>query len=648
MMKKSLTSPIAAVLAVFAFATALFAQTDAPVLCFSDLASGPKTGNSDVSLGQAAGADGAIVTVWGKRLGAGKGTSKIYCNGTECRVYSWKNATGPADLYTRHGMQMVEFQISGSVPDNGNGITVIVNGVMSNTLPFAVRAANIYFVKTTGNDAAGNGSWSNPWKSMPKAVSGMAAGGITYVCDGVSDTVEDSYGGAVNLDRHGSDAAPFSIIAYPGAHVLVGNSALRFGFGHWESGYGYTDHWVVAKFSITSGEISIPVSTGSRLAGNYIIAPTASAPEGTVEADGDNVSILGNEITRAGKLGCSKLYHPLYVSSPRTGTGSRYPTQHDREIAYNYFHDNNAIRAINIYSEQVSTAFMTHHRVHDNFIMNQVSDGMLIGYYTVGENWVYNNVVVKAGLGPDPDPGESSASTHYGVQIDAGHEDTATTIYFYNNTIYGCGWSGTANGPGASGNVCITNGSRYTLRFNDNIIVSTGEPYMAGWSDQNIAKRDGCNLWFGKGTAPAWDTTAINKDPLFADTAAANMRLTATSPAVDAGINTGVATDFDAVARPQAGGYDLGAFEYAGGASVARAVLAGRKPAFYRGYLMMNMQSSSNFFTLPQNAAAVEAYDLLGKRLYRYQRATGTCGQVFIQMPSSLGRQLLYVKPIAK
>jgi hypothetical protein len=58
----------------------------APILCFSDLASGPKTGNSDVSLGQTAGTDGAIVTVWGKNLGASQGTSRVFVNGTEARV----------------------------------------------------------------------------------------------------------------------------------------------------------------------------------------------------------------------------------------------------------------------------------------------------------------------------------------------------------------------------------------------------------------------------------------------------------------------------------------------------------------------------------------------------------------------------------
>jgi hypothetical protein len=206
------------------------------------------------------------------------------------------------------------------------------------------------------------------------------------------------------------------------------------------------------------------------------------------------------------------------------------------------------------------------HKVHDNFILDQVSDGMLIGYYTTGDNWIYNNVIARAGLGPDPSDGNNDS--HFGVNIDAGHESTGTVIYFYNNTIYACGWSGAAFGAGASGNVCITNTGRYTLKFQNNIICSTGESYVAGWSDATLPKITGNNLWYGKGLSPAWDTTAFNANPAFADSAANNFRLMAGSPAIDKGVNTGIAADFDGVVRPQGIGYDIGAFEYPSGISI--------------------------------------------------------------------------------
>jgi len=73
-------------------------------------------------------------------------------------------------------------------------------------------------------------------------------------------------------------------------------------------------------------------------------------------------------------------------------------------------------------------------------IINQRGDGILLGYYVTGDNWIYNNLVVNAGLGPEwrDDP-----SYHTGIHINSGHEDVASTaVHLYNNTLYGNGWSG--------------------------------------------------------------------------------------------------------------------------------------------------------------------------------------------------------------
>ena len=58
-------------------------------------------------------------------------------------------------------------------------------------------------------------------------------------------------------------------------------------------------------------------------------------------------------------------------------------------------------RAINIYSEQEYSAYIQQHRVHDNVIVNQRGDGIMLGYYVTGDNWLYNNLIVNAGLGPE-------------------------------------------------------------------------------------------------------------------------------------------------------------------------------------------------------------------------------------------------------
>ena len=202
---------------------------------------------------------------------------------------------------------------------------------------------------------------------------------------------------------------------------------------------------------------------------------------------------------------------------------------------------------------------MTGHKVHDNFIMNQVGDGMLIGHYVTGENWVYNNVIVNAGLGPEPREGD--ACTHFGVNLDAGHETVAkTVVHFCNNTVYGCGWAG-ASSKGATGNVHLVGLALYALDFSNNIIFSTGEPYVSGWSDEKMTVRGGHNLWFGRGAPPAWDVSPIAGDPRFVDAARRDFHLQPRSPAIGGGVDAGVRSDFDGVPRRRGAGCDLGAYE---------------------------------------------------------------------------------------
>ncbi len=74
----------------------------------------------------------------------------------------------------------------------------------------------------------------------------------------------------------------------------------------------------------------------------------------------------------------------------------------------------------------------------------------------------------------------------------------------------------------------------------------------------------------GTGTAVC-NNVLYNTDPLFAN-APSNLMLLGGSPAIDAGPAAGVATDLVGNARPQGAGYDLGAYEWMGGAPRLQAV----------------------------------------------------------------------------
>ena len=553
--------------------TAINSQTNSgygPTLNFSDLVSGPNTGNSDTSLGQIGGQDGAIVTVWGTGLGTSQGTSTVMaCGALATNIYYWGNATSPysaSDMYTRHRMQMIIFQISHLASNGIGSISVNVNGQAStNTLPFTLTNGTIRFVSTTGNDATGNGSWSTAYRTIPKAVSNMAAGDITYVCDGVQQTTADANDNTtLELKRGGQAGSPMAIVGYPGATCLIGNTNIYFAVKDYNGNY---PHWVFAKLQLRANTIALQYFNDFRLVGNLISAPCGTDPTGSIAGSGNDLFFLGNEMTQIGRYQCSKLYHPLYVSSARsTNTGHRLPAEANREIAWNYFHDNNANRAINMYSEDTATAFMSGHKVHHNFIINQVGGGILCGTYMTGTNWVYDNVVANVGLGPDP---LGPAQAHFGVEFDCGVVATdapSSTLYFYNNTICGCSWTNAQLGEAGCINFTSNN---YALFFENNIILSTNQniPYLGVNSTLPPLLTSKNNLWYGSGRPPSWDTNRVlNVDPSFVSPFPMyNFDLASNSPVIDAGaldVAAVVSVDFSNTPRPQGAGYDLGAYEY--------------------------------------------------------------------------------------
>lgn len=543
------------------------AAADDPVLYFSDITSGPKTGNSDTSGGRS-GLDGAIVTLWGRNLGSTRGSSVIYANGAQAATYyAWGNATAPADMYTYHKMQMVSFQVSRLAQDGAGTIYAVVNGKTSNTLLFTVRAGHIYFATTGGHDDTGDGSWSAPWRTIPHAADSLAPGDIAYIGNGVDQTSESGYGAAVNLYSDGTAANPKALVVYPGATSRVGNTTIERAFGVWNAGSSSNSiHWVLAKFTLTTAQIGVQAQNGFRVVGNYLTAPNGDGWDGGIGGIGNNVYILGNELDHVGSASCSKFYHAIYISGVRQGDPPRAPTEANREIGWNYIHDGQSNRAINIYSEQDNSAFIQGHRVHDNVIVNQRGDGIMLGYYVTGNNWIYNNLVVNAGLGPEwvGDP-----SYHTGIRIATGHEEVAQTIvYVYNNTLYGNGFSG-AEFPGQTGSVVFDPGAlarSTTIHFSNNIIRSTGEPYLAGESAA-LAAGNHRNCWYGDGAAPAWDTTAINQNPDFVSPAAFDFQLQSSSPCMDTGKNLAavVARDLLGAPRPQGVAFDLGGYEYVTG-----------------------------------------------------------------------------------
>lgn len=169
---------------------------------------------------------------------------------------------------------------------------------------------------------------------------------------------------------------------------------------------------------------------------------------------------------------------------------------------------------------------------------------------------VYNNLVVRAGLGPDM-PGEDTTG-HSCLEINAGLDGVPASqsiVKVYHNTFYGCGQAGLPE----SGVLSMST-ANFTLELRNNIIVST-EPYSI--NDPPPAGSSQHNLWFGRGAAPSFEPGALTADPGVID-ARSNFRLAPGSPARGAGDAATAAMcplDLDGAPRAGAGAVDLGAFQ---------------------------------------------------------------------------------------
>lgn len=561
-------------------------QAATPSLNFSDLIDGPKSGLGD-GLGE-----GAIVTVWGNNLGSSQGSSKIYIKDSAsnsfeaAHVYYWGNADGTsngthADLFTRQKMQEISFSIPSALADGAGKIYVTTPDGTSNELDFYVRSTGtIYWVKTTGNDSTGNGSWLNPWQTISRATATstpMEGGDLVYACDGVTTASTINLGNS-GISKSGSDNNRTGLLAYPGTTVTV-NSNIR----SWCYNSTLNSHWVVSKMNVvTETESGIGGNAYGRIVGNKI---TGSPPDGGQSGaiggsygEGyDRVSaikVFGNHIHDWGSSSTDRKEHTTYFSI-RWDT-----TVPGIEIAWNYLKDNKPRYGLHYYDEgsveggRAPGNFSTPSSMHHNWVENQGGSGINIGTqpdlfsYSIdatGTWYVYDNVLVNCGLTENQGIGSNAqAMAFYGRQ-------NLFDIYAYNNTIYGYGETVDSTsaalwipGTGAYGEF----GGTWTHK--NNIIADTkdfpwhyssnGTIKIPTSATNNLCYNGGDNIPV---SLPTWDNDdALSVNPFFTNASLNIFTLQSSSPAKEAGANLSSLFNKDFYGNTRTVPWSIGAFEY--------------------------------------------------------------------------------------
>lgn len=513
---------------IFLLGTMGLAQSVPPRIFFSDLTSGPNTGGQNNK--------GAFVTVWGRNFGTSRGTSTVTIGG------------GLADNYPVWTDTKIVFQLGASAA-TGN-IVVATSTGSSNGVPFTIRAGNIYFVATGGNDN-NNGSYATPWGTIANAKDSIAAGDIAYILNGVAQTAVDNYNASLAIVSGGTTAAPKALVAYPGATATVGTNSLSYAI-RTPAVSGGKDYWVISGLTLRGqSAVDLVGVTGWRVVGNDMSCPNGSGQAACFHTDTTTqLKFLGNYVHNVGDAAGSidKYFHAVYFTTNSNSIEAAWNTVVPNP---NKSTTSGGCRAIQFYSTGGADQYDLH--VHDNLVHDAICDG--INFATVnptqGTVEAYNNVVYHVGTGPDPGNGASN----YACLLTGSGAGSSTAVQVYNNTFYDCGLRGTSD----SGAVTL-----YTpTNLRNNVIYQlSGEKYVGGSGQFNNPTGNN-NLWFGVGSAPTSTTTNYNSDPLFVGAASANFRIQATSPAKDVGVTiASLTTDFDGTIRPQGSAFDLGAFEY--------------------------------------------------------------------------------------
>lgn len=549
-----------------------------PVLFFSDLTSGPATGNSDNTYTSNG---GVYVNIYGNFFGSAQGPATVTLGSASClHVINWGTIW---NWYQKITVQLTSACASGE-------FVVTTDQGKSNGLPFMVTTGRIYYVSATGKDS-NNGSFSRPWMTIPHAVqaAGEKPGNVIYAENGISDTTEDGqeWEAALTLKGDwckGTRAQPDALAAYPGATVQIGSSTLRKpGYGlrttdSSGSGGACSGYWTFAGITFRGGA-AISVNGPSqywRFVANDISNAQNSGENGGGAAfefsQASHNEIFGNNLHDMNLATTDRLQQGLYLSTDANHS----------DIGWNVVTNAKGRALLQTHSSPLSSGngFILYDiRIHDNVIHGAAEECILVDTVdpSKGAILVYNNVLWDCGK-----DGSGSDNQHMQLSGDFDHSQGVGSgwIEWFNNTVY-CESTGKENCWG-SGYVDIHDGRGALNSVHNEVLYSNGETnyWAAGitpWNPSFYCEpssspaqcptiRGSNNLVFNHGD-PTYTrilTMNFNVDPMFVNLRTRDFHLQSTSAARGKGValwNGVSAPVYDIDGRVRGNPPSLGAFE---------------------------------------------------------------------------------------
>ena len=427
--------------------------------------------------------------------------------------------------------------------------------ILSALLAPALTNAADYYVSTQGSN--GNaGTDAAPWRSIQYAVDRAQPGDTVLVKGG-------TYRERVDINTSGRSDAWLTLKAAPGATVVLDGSSLSFTdwwhglvdiqnvsyirveglrvqHGQWGVIVRGASHIEIrdnATYDTVRSGIGVWQSSDVKVDGNSVeLAANNGSQECISIAESSSIEVTNNEVFNdgAGDVGGEGI-------DIKSGSSNVL-------VRGNHVHD---LDELGIYVD----AFERHSHdiiIEDNLVNDCKGYGIAIGNE---EGGLLENVIVRNNV--------TYRNSSMGIVLYdwmPGFSHPVRNVLIVNNTSVG-------NSPdgGWGAGIAVLNGDARGVVIRNNISVNNG--YAQILDESGGAEISASNNLISGPTNSGSElagSARIVADPLFVDAAAHNYRLSANSPAIDAGIAQAAPdSDYDGTKRPINGAVDIGAFEYA-------------------------------------------------------------------------------------
>ena len=389
--------------------------------------------------------------------------------------------------------------------------------------PFETFAATYYVAQTPNASDSNTGTLEQPFLTINKGVSVLAAGDTLFVRTGI-------YAESLihNIPAGTAWTNPVKVAAFPGESVTIRpsvgtNDNFVFEFGDVNQQYIIIDGFIIDGVNLRltdAGTGAVVAAACVKIWQHHIrfnnveIKGCPSYGFWVTPSLGTNNPGSDNELvnSKIHDTGVTQDTHAIYFLGPRNIL--------ERTEIYN--NPGGGIAVQNFVDDIAHDNVLRYNLFRDNGYTTDYAHAI---YVAVGNRTLIHNNIVRSQVGSISFPG-------HGITVDGLTNFTKV----YNNTVYG------NQGVG----IYILAGA-LNVEVKNNISFSNGIDITNNQTGTTLSNN-------------------LTTDPSFMNAAAADFHLQPTSPAINTGVNLAptVVNDFDGVSRPQPPGglWDIGAYEF--------------------------------------------------------------------------------------